>query len=284
MRNHFLRAAAGNTGLASGQYFPMFAIKLFDAGRTTGSSANPPTLNTSDCEIPMRRALSFDTGNTTELTGSETMSEIVSILDTSKYTCNSQFKNLNINGIKIEHWQNSSTKYNDAEVTFNGTGFNIYDHACNTGANLFVVNTNNFPSQIGDITALYLDGASESHTGSKFFVNHSTATATAGTGGWQADTGDYCFLGISDKAHNTAANDTLDKEFATSKGLAFGISDSNGGDVVGGVQQTPREGISRRNDAYDSLFTNWQQKLSLSSNAHSGNTVSGYAIVRGKVI
>ena len=283
MRNHFLRAAVGNTGLASGQYFPMFAIKLFNAGGTGGG--NPPTGNTDICEIPMRRALSFDTGNTTELTGSETMSEIVSILDTSKYTCNSQFKNLNINGIKIEHWQNSSTKYNDAEVTFNGTGFNIYDHACNTGANLFVLNGNKFPSQIGNITALYLDGASQSTTAYKFFVNHSTATATAGTGGWQADTGDYCFLGISDKAHNTAANDVLDTEFATSKGLAFGISDSNGGDVVGGVQQTPREGISRRWNSYYSLFTNWQEKdSSISPISHSGNTTSGYAIVRGKVI
>ena len=82
MRSHRLRASlAGSGGYTSGTFYPMFAIKVFDAtvpnSRMTDVSASP--IISSYAEQPMQRALSFDTGNTTELDGTETIAEIITI-------------------------------------------------------------------------------------------------------------------------------------------------------------------------------------------------------------
>lgn len=297
MRSHRLRASlAGSGGYTSGTFYPMFAIKVFDAqspsSRKDDVSADPPI--SSFCEQPMQRALSFDTGNTTELDGTETIAEIITILDASKYTCNSDFGTggETISAIKIEHWENSTNKYNEGEFAFDGGSFNIFDHACNVTPNLhsngnMSTGTFQYPAQLGSITSASLDGtAITSDLTKKIMVNSSTSTSTTQTDNnhsWADDSGDYCFLGISD--HNPPSNaDQLDKQFATTKGLAFGISDSCGTSAVDGVRYGPgtiTTGIGRRSVAYFSIFTNWAEKKA--SLSHSGNTISGYVIVYGKV-
>ena len=115
-------AATPSAGLTSGTYYPIFAI---DAQAYTASPSN-----TADPELSFRRMLSFDTTNSTDLQGDETLSEIKTIVDASGYACNSNFGPTGseyINGIKIRHYQSDfSTLEDEAEFTFTGTTFHIY--------------------------------------------------------------------------------------------------------------------------------------------------------------
>lgn len=258
----------------SGTYYPMFAID-------TANYNNSPS-NTADPELSFRRMLSFDTSNTTDLNGTETLATIKSIVDTSGYACDSSFGNggHNINGIKIKHYQSDfATLEDECEFTFSATNFNIYDDACNA-----VTNANNsLPTAVGTILTATVNGTSVvgSYPASDYvFVNSSTTGGTAsGNDYWSTDQGDYCFLGVTDrdKSNFGGNSDSLDTSFASNNGIAFGISDSDGRPSSG---QTPREGISRRS-SYPALVTNWQSK---NGTGHSGRTISGYFIVYGKVV
>lgn len=260
-------------GYTSGTYYPMFAI---DAQQYNSVSPS----NTADPELSFRRMLSFDTTNTTDLTGNETLSQIKSIVDTSGYACDSSFGSggKNINGIKIKHYQTDfSTLEDEAEITFTGTTFNIYSHVTNAAT----IALSGLPSAMGTVQTATINGTSVVGSGQSaadyVVVNGSTASSASGQDYWASDSGDYCLLGVSDKVLSTISSDALDTSFATTNGLAFGISDSDGRPTSG---QTPREGISRRS-SYPSLLTNWQSK---SGTGHSGNTISGYFIVYGKVV
>ena len=113
----------------SGTFYPMFGVKLFDptdAERSDISSAPP---NAIKIEQPLQRAISFNTSDTTELDGTESTSAILSIMDTSYYTCNSDFGTggETINAIKIVHFNTNGTVKNEGEFAFSGSSFNIYD-------------------------------------------------------------------------------------------------------------------------------------------------------------
>lgn len=273
--------AAAASDYTVGTYYPMFAVKALDAGDDATPSA--------DCETPMRRALSFDTANTTELDGTETVSEIISILDTSKYTCNSDFgaSGNKISGIMIRHYQGSGTLYSGGEASFefDSTNFNIYDNACNTAALAGPAsgNLDDVTRACGTISNVSLSG----HTGTAYaWVNQSSDKDTAPTGaGWYGDSGDYCFLGVGTVNHATDV-DNFDTYFSgnnnTQPGLAFGISDSDGRGT--GSETTPREGISRRAAQYVSLVTNCLVEKSGAESNHSGHTTVGYFIVYGKYL
>lgn len=280
-----ISGAAGVSGvsLTIGDYYPMFAVKAFNE---KGTGTTPVALPSANTETPMRRALSFDTTNTTALTGSETISTICGILDTSKYTCNPTFKDstTTISSIRILHYSDSSTLHAYCGFLFNGSAFNIYDHACNaTPEGVY-----GLPSQLGSITDAWvgpnLSGTTVANT--NVYVNCSSHNTGGGTtANWTSDAGDYCFLGVSDKHHETVSSDALDKEFATNRGVAFGISDSDG---LYGTK--PKDGIGRRSNGYASLVTDWTKKdgnanstHDASQGNHSGNTGSGYWIVSGKV-
>ncbi len=296
MRNHFLRATVGNSGgYVSGNFYPMFGVKLFDdVSAKNDISSNP--VNGSKYERPLQRALSFDTTNTTELDGTELTSSVLSIMDTSYYTCNSDFGTGGeyISAIKIEHYDSSKNLKNYGEFAFNGSSFNIYDHACNALPNIYNGSSEvySLPSQMGTITSASLDGTAISVASGKtiqhyIVVNTSTYAGTVGsdtTSSWTRDSGDYCFLGISDKNLVALSSDSLDYLFATTKGLAFGISDSDGRATVSGTQYPVRTlnlGINRRYYGYYSLHTNWASRNY--ANNHSGQTSSGYFLVSGKV-
>lgn len=259
----------------SGQYYPMFAIDT--------ANYNQGPLNTADPELSFRRMLSFDISNTTDLIGNESLAQIKTIVDTNGYACDSSFANggHNINGIKIKHYQSDfSTLEDEAEFTFTGTNFNIYDDACNAVTNAAL----GHPTDLGTVLTATINGNSVVQTGKSagdyVYVNGSTVAGTANGGdGWSTDQGDYLFLGVSDRDRGWfgGSSDSLDTSYSGYDGLAFGISDSDGRPSSG---QTPREGISRRS-SYPSLLTNWQSK---NGTGHSGRTISGYFIVYGKVV
>tara|TARA_Y100000401_G_scaffold101260_1_gene90703 strand:- start:810 stop:1733 length:924 start_codon:yes stop_codon:yes gene_type:complete len=305
LRSHKLRASlassssggGGGGSYTSGTFYPIFAVKLFAASSSekTDISSNPA--NSSKIEQPLQRALSFDTSNTTGLNGTETTSAILTICDTSYYTCNSDFGTggETISAIKIIHYDTSKTLKNQGEFAFNGSSFNIYDHACNVLPSTYNTSSSNFdhPSQLGTITSASLDGTSITPASGKTLKNHilvNVSTYAGGSGGnnyssWSNDSGDYCFLGITDKGTHANSTDGLDTGFATTKGLAFGISDSDGrASVLPATTQYPPKtinyGINRRNSGYHSLHTNWTQR---DVTSHSGNTTSGYFVVYGKV-
>ncbi len=307
MRSHKLRASlasassggGGGGSYTSGTFYPMFGVKLFamTSNEKTDISSSPP--NSSKCEQPLQRALSFDTTNTTELDGTESTSSILSIMDTSYYTCNSDFgaSGQTISAIKLVHYDSSGNLENQGEFAFSGTSFNIYDHVCNAIPSAF--NTTPTPNrfalpsngQMGNLTSASLDGTAITPSGDYTLQNHvivncSTYSGTSGSNNvssWSNDSGDYCFLGITDNNNHANSSDSLDTAFATTKGLAFGISDSDGRGTVSGTQYPPRTisyGINRRHNSYAGLHTNWTQRDYV---GHSGNTTSGYFIVYGKV-
>ena len=276
----------GGDGMVVGSYYPMFAVKL--ANGKNDDTSNPPASDF--IEVPMRRALSFNENNTTTLNGSETTATIKSILDSNRYTCNPTFKTstTTISGIKIIHYTASGSdlsEENNGQFEFDGSAFNIYDHACNAATNVD--------------SGAWLDGnaiSSPSLGGGTdhIFVNCSTKTSRGGDTNWGSDGGDYCFLGISDKTTSGDDSDSLDTEFGTnasqgtqSRALAFGISDSDGAPTN---SQAPKDGISRRSNNYWSLCSNWRVK-DANDNAthndnqvlHSGNTITGYFVVYGKL-
>ena len=278
----------------SGTFYPMFGVKLFDPTDAERSdiSSSPP--NAIKIEQPLQRAISFNTSDTTELDGTESTSAILSIMDTSYYTCNSDFGTggETINAIKIVHFNTNGTVKNEGEFAFSGSSFNIYDHLCNALPNAFDSTNSEYtlPSQMGTLTSASLDGTAITPSGSYTLQNHvfvngssySGALQSNSTSSWSNDNGDYCFLGITDLAHPTANSDSLDNNFATTKGLAFGITDSDGRATVSGVQYPPRTislGLHRRLTNYHSLCTNWQQQ---DNNYHGGHTETGYFIVYGK--
>ena len=303
MRSHKLRASlasassggGGGGSYTSGTFYPMFGVKLFSMTSNEMIDISATPANSSKCEQPLQRALSFDTTNTTELDGTESTSSILSIMDTSYYTCNSDFGTGGqyISAIKIEHYDSSKNLENYGEFAFNGSSFNIYDHACNALPNIYNGSSEvySLPSQMGTITSASLDGTAISVASGKtiqhyIVVNTSTYAGTVGSGvsSWSNDAGDYCFLGISDKNLVALSSDSLDYSFATTKGLAFGISDSDGRATVSGTQYPVRTlnlGINRRYNGYYSLHTNWASRDY--SNNHSGVTTSGYFLVSGKV-
>ena len=269
------RAGAGGSSYTTGTYYPMFGVKLLSySGNTQNGTAEP--------ELSFRRALSFDTTNTTDLDGSESLSTLISRIDNDGYICDSSFgpSGFNINGIKIRHYNSNGTTLEDeAEFTFTGSSFNIYDDACNVQSNL----NYGLPTALGTISTATINGssvvASGNTAGDHIIVNASTNTTRTGNDGWLSDNGDYCFLGVSDKKLDASvftSTDILDTAFATTNGLAFGISDSDGTPTSG---QTVREGISRRNSNYYSLCTNWHNH---DVTGHGGRSTSGYFIVYGK--
>ena len=254
-----------------GNYYPIFCFKAND----DSNSPDPPGIPSVNCGIPFRRMLSFDTANTQQFNENNSRADIFAICDTYIYTCNPGMRQRSLSGVKLEHWQSSgTTMYNDAEVLFNGSAFNIYDHACNASTNL----GNSLPSQMGSITLARVNSTSTTSSG-QVFVNCSNNTSRVGTDGWTSDSGDYCFFGISDRPNAANANDNLDKEFATNEGIAFGISDSDGCPASG---QAPRLGWSKRSTGYLSAFTNWQQRDE-GLNPNGGATSYGYFILYGKV-
>jgi len=260
-------------GLTPGNFYPMFAIKIFNSQ----SQGSTPPIDSADCEIPMQRALQFDESNTTVLDGSESDSNIKTILDASKYTINPEFKKsaTKISGFRLEHWDaNMSSIHNFVEAYWNGTGFNIYTHACIQPANLSYA----LPSQVGSITSCNYDGNAISSPGDHVYINCSSKSVRNGTDNWASDGGDYCFLGVSDFHHTAQDSDSFDTAWATTNGIAWGISDSDG---CPSSNQAPMNGISRRSPSYSSLTSNWQQKA---GNSHSGNTTTGYLQVKGKLI
>ena len=270
---------------AVGTYYPMFAVKAHDADGEAIPSANS--------EIPMRNALSFNTSLTTELTGNETVSSIISILDTYKYTCNSEFGagGNKISGIMIRHYKSDGTLYTGGEASFefDSTNFNIYDNACNVVAvaGPATGNTvNDVTRACGTISDEYIKGLSNSVV-PYAWVNQSNSNTGPHTGnlGWENDSGDYCFLGVGTYDPSPGADD-WDKEFSgntnVNPGLAFGISDSDGRGSQS--ETTPREGIGRRSASLDSMLTNTQVEKSGSDLAHSGHTVEGYFVVYGKYL
>jgi len=292
--HHGLRAAAntassggggggGSSSYTTGTYYPMFGVK---AGSYSGN-----TIGSAEPELSFRRAISFDTTNTTDLNGSESLSTLISRIDNDGYICDSSFgaSGFNISGIKIRHYaSNGTTLEDEAEFTFTGTSFNIYDDACNDPTNIGF----GIPSALGTISTATINGTSVVASGSAsdhIMVNASTHPNRNGSDNWGSDLGDYCFLGVSDKKLNTIdypyggngsyGSDGLDVYFATTNGLAFGISDSDG---APSSSQTVREGISRRSSSYYSLLTNWQ--VQDSSTGHGGRTTTGYFIVYGKKI
>lgn len=285
-----LGAAGGGGGYAVGTYYPMFAVK---AGNDNGVAIPGP-----NTEIPMRRALSFDTTNTTALTGSETLSEIITILNASKYTCNPDFGSggAYISGIMIRHYDTNGTleSAGEAYFTFDNTTFNIYDDACNVAATTTPQNgtVGTTAKACGNITSVYLMNYSGSNH--QVYLNQSTRDTTAVSGaGWTQDGGDYCFLGVGTGTIGQGS-DSLDTQFSPNNGLsgtsrvyepglAFGISDSDG---RGSPDSFPRQGISRRADGYPSLVTNTRAIASQQNGGlgHSGNTDTGYFIVYGQYL
>jgi len=303
MRSHNLRASlagassggGGGGSYTSGTFYPMFGVKLFSLSSDEKQDISSYPANSTKCEQPLQRALSFDTTNTTELDGTESTSSILSIMDTSYYTCNSDFGTggETISAIKLVHYDSDGNLENEGEFAFNGTSFNIYDHACNVLPGTWNSTNNNFdhPSQMGTITSASLDGTAISPATGKslknhVFVNVSSYSGVSGNStdsSWSRDSGDYVFLGITDYNGHSSSTDSLDTSWANTKGLAFGHSDSDGRANISGTQYPPRTlnyGINRRSYSYASLHTNWTQD---NWTSHSGQTTSGYFIVYGKV-
>ena len=274
-------------GLTKGEWYPMWAFKNSDQANSSGNISPPTSAHGSfgKMEEPVRRCLSFDTTNTTELNGTETISEIITILDAAsnnRYTCNSAFASggKNIDGLKIKHVDSSGSIYNIAYCLFNGSAFNIYDHACNAATNL----NYGLPSQMGSVTEAKIStsggGGYYTVANTNVYVNSSSHDIRTGTADWASDGGDYCFLGISDKHHTSASSDSFDGAgFATSNGLAFGISDSDG---TPSNSQPPRTGITRRTTYYSSLMSN-KMEAGGTNIGHCGDCVIGYFIVEGRV-
>ena len=273
-----------------GTYYPMFAVKPIDVA---GDNGNGGTTHV-DCEVPFRRALSFDTNNTSPLYGNESVSDIIDILDDHKYTCNADFgaSGNKISGIMIRHYKSDGTLHTGGEASFefDSTNFNIYDNACNATA-LGAPSPDGTGSlddvtrACGTISNVSLSG----HSGTAYaYLNQSSQrvdeTQHDGTG-WGNDLGDYCFLGVGTVEHLTNT-DTFDRYFSgnnnTDPGLAFGISDSEGRGT--GSETTPREGIARRGISYPSLITNCLEEKSGAESSHSGHTTNGYFIVYGKYL
>ena len=270
----FLGSGGAGEIMQSGNFYPMFAIKIINAV----NQGSIPPIDSVDCEIPMHRALQFDETNTTVLDGSETDSAIKTILDTSKYTINPKFKEsaTKISGFRLEHWNTSMTSiYNFVEAYWDGTGFNIYTHACTQPANLLY----GLPSQVGSITSCNCDGNSISSPWDHVYINCSSKNTRNGQDNWASDGGDYCFMGVSDFHHTAQDSDSFDTQWATNYGIAWGLSDSDG---VPSSNQAPMNGISRRHKSYKTLITNWQEKDSTVS--HCGNTISGYLQIKGQLI
>ena len=265
-----------------GTYYPMFAVKAIDVS----SSAVPSV----DSEVPMRRALSFDTNNTSQLYGNESVSDMIDILDTHKYTCNPDFgaSGNKISGIMIRHYQSTGSLYTGGQASFEfaSTNFNIYDDACNATALAAPTSgtMNNVIRACGAISNVQLSG----HSGTAYaWVNQSTSSQASPSGaGWSSDDGDYCFLGVGTyDPPGSNSVDNFDTTFSsgdnTVPGLAFGISDSDGRGT--GSETTPREGIARRS-TYVSLLTNCLVEKSGAETAHGGHTNEGYFIVYGKYL
>ena len=269
-----------------GTYYPMFAVKAFDVKDDAGNGGAAHV----NCEVPMRRALSFDTNNTSPLYGNESVSDIIDILDTHKYACNADFgaSGNKISGIMIRHYQSNGTLYSGGEASFefDSTNFNIYDNACNTAAlaGPATGNLDDVTRACGTISNVSLSGWS----GTAYaWVNQSTDKDPApSSDGWASDQGDYCFLGVGTLNHATDV-DSFDTDFSgnnsTNPGLAFGISDSDGRGTNGGTN-TPRQGIARRTTAYASLVTNCLEEQTGVETSHAGHTTEGYFIVYGKYL
>ena len=252
----------------SGQYYPIMAMKSED---DSGATAVPSP----NCDIPFRRMLTFDINNTSTFGIDDSFNSILTKCDSFKYTVNPEMKTRVLSGLKVEHWQSSgTTMYNDAEVLFNGTTFNVYDHMCNVQSNLSLGR----PSELGSVTLMRINSSTYSDSG-RVFINTSTSDARDGNNGWASDNGDYCFFGLSDKDNSGIGQDDLDKQFATSEGIAFGISDSDGTPSSG---QVPKDGWSKRSTGYLSPFTNWQQRDE-GNNPNGGATSYGYFVLYGKV-
>ena len=280
------------------EYLPIMAVKSANAsnqappngvGENSNSAIPAPTV-----EVPIRRALSFDTTNTTAIGNSSSIASIISICNTSLYTVNPAFGsgNFNLKALKLEHWSNATTLEDTAEIEFTGS-FNIYDHACNAQPNL------NFslPSQLGTVTSLSINGTSYTPA-NRVFLNTSSHNQRNQQDNWTQDAGDYVFLMMTTREHlpptgTTSASPGTDhfdismswKAADSGQGapgvrgdaLGFAISDSDGAATSG---QAPRLGWSRRSPTYASGMTNWQVE-DAPSPSHSGRTVSGYFVISG---
>ena len=282
--------APNSVDYSVGTYYPMFAVKALDADQQT--------IPSNDCEVPMRRALSFDTNNTSPLYGNETVSDIINILDDHKYTCNPDFgaSGNKISGIMIRHYQSNGSLYTGGQGSFefDSTNFNIYDNACNATAVPSpgpdgTGSMDDATRACGNISNVALSDLPVGWNGVLYaYLNQSSqrdGEAQANGLGWGSDNGDYAFIAICTREHMTDT-DTLDSQLSdsntTNPGLAFGISDSDGRGTTS--ETTPREGISRRSDTYESLLTNCLSEKAGHESAHGGHTVEGYFIVYGKYL
>ena len=261
---------------SSGTYYPMWAIRLLNYNNSANRVGGDP-------EKSWRRMLSFDDTNSTAITSTQSLSSILTEVDTSGYACDPNFGKDGhyVNGFIIKHFQtDKSTLYDEAEFTFNGTQFNAWQELSNSAA---YNGLSQYPSALGTVQSATINGTSvvdANRSASEYiYANMSTDTnETGNTDFWASDGGDYCLLGVSDKRRvQITSTDGLDTSFAGNDGLAFGISDSDG---LPASFQTPREGISTRSNSYPSLFSNWQEQ---NAGGHGGHTTVGYVVVYAKV-
>ena len=264
-------------------YKPMFALKIPDYRSSANGSAAAD--GSDQIKLPIRRALNFLGYLTSEIDSTDSVTQVIARLQSGSpltihnwWSCNTDFLTSTqyISGMKIAHYADDGTLYNDAEATWDGTGFNMYSHACNTPTNL----SYGLPSQIGNVTYVAFDGNQLTPHSSKTLndyvsINSSSSANRNGQNNWASDNGDYCFLGISDSYKGAFTTDQYDYYFATTNGLAFAISDSDG---APSSSQVVMSGWSRRNTGYVSGCTNWQEK---SYTGHGGKTQTGIFIVYG---
>jgi len=261
---------------SSGTYYPIWAIRLMDYSNTSNRVGGDP-------EKSWRRMLSFDDTNSTAITSTDSLSSILTEVDNSGYATDPNFGRDGhyVNGFIIKHFQtNKSTVYDEAEFTFNGTQFNVWQELSNTAS---YNGLTQYPASLGTVQSATINGTSVVATARnpKDYIYTAVSTDTNETGNqdnWTTDNGDYLLLGVSDRRRAQITNtDALDTSYAGTNGLAFGLSDSDG---LPASFQTAREGIGTRSNSYASFFTNWQEQQ---KTGHGGRTVVGYAVVYGKV-
>jgi hypothetical protein len=262
---------------SSGTYYPIWAIRLMDYSNTSNRVGGDP-------EKSWRRMLSFDDTNSTAITSTDSLSSILTEVDNSGYATDPNFGRDGhyVNGFIIKHFQtDKSTVYDESEFTFNGTQFNVWQELSNSAS---YNGYSQYPPSLGTVQSASINGTSVVGTARTpdeyIYANVSTDTNESGNqDNWTTDNGDYLLLGVSDKrrAQISGSPDSLDTQFASTNGLAFGISDSDG---LPASFQTPREGIGTRSNSYASFFTNWQEQQ---KNSHGGRSTVGYAVVYAKV-
>lgn len=245
------------TGYVSGKYYPICAVKIIN---------DTNNLLPAQTETRMRNALSLLAGNSGALSS---LTQLISFCDADGYAANPDFIDLTVSGYRLRYYSSSSVSY---EASFDTGVHNFYNDIADAPTNVFNTKVH---SSVTPITNVILNGAAA--TASSVFINASTSPTRNGTNDWASDNGDYLFMGVLGNTSSYASgSDDLDRVGAIS-GIAFGISDSDGAPAS---SQSPRLGISRRNENYASLVTVAGYYPTVT---HSGSTVSGYIVIEGKI-